>query len=178
MVFAAALAWDSWHGGWDSRFCWGMWWRLILNPLTPGSHVDDVHVFDLMAEVGVVLLMFSVGIEFSIPDLLRVKCARFGKRPLRGKELGTKCGIQASFVQVQLTLELAENRVVNAAFIAEPERGVAFDAQELARKFDELGVIVGVDAVGGVGLTGDGGEAALVANEGILIGGGKVMGVL
>jgi len=87
-------------------------------------------------------------------------------------------GIQASFVQVQLTLELAENRVVNAAFIAEPEHGVAFDAQELAREPDELSVIISVDAVGGVGLTGNGGEAALVANEGILIGGGKVMGVL
>ena len=46
---------------------------LILSPLTPGVRVHDVHVFDLMAEIGVVLLMFSVGIEFSIPDLLRVK---------------------------------------------------------------------------------------------------------
>src|ERR1700733_14886320 len=86
-------------------------------------------------------------------------------------------GIEASFVQVQLTLELAENRVVDAAFVAEANSGVAFDAQKLAREFDELGVIVGVDAVGGIGLAGDGGEAALVANEGILIGGGKVMGV-
>ena len=87
-------------------------------------------------------------------------------------------GIQASFVQVQLTLELAENRVVDVAFVAEADRGVAFDTQKLAREFDELGVIVSVDAVGGVGLAGDGGEAALVANEGILIGGGKVMGIL
>ena len=46
---------------------------LILSPLTPGPHVHDVHTFEIMAEVGVILLMFSIGIEFSIPELLRIK---------------------------------------------------------------------------------------------------------
>src|SRR5579862_6536702 len=46
---------------------------LILSPLTPGPRIHDVHTFEVMAEVGVILLMFSVGIEFSIPELLRVK---------------------------------------------------------------------------------------------------------
>ena len=46
---------------------------LILSPLTPGPRIHDVHTFEIMAEVGVILLMFSVGIEFSIPELLRVK---------------------------------------------------------------------------------------------------------
>jgi monovalent cation:H+ antiporter-2, CPA2 family len=46
---------------------------LLLSPLTPGPHVRDVHSFETMAEVGVILLMFSIGIEFSIPELLRVK---------------------------------------------------------------------------------------------------------
>ncbi|MGA3238023.1 MAG: cation:proton antiporter [Bryobacteraceae bacterium] len=46
---------------------------LILSPLTPGPRVHDVHTFEIMAEVGVILLMFSVGIEFSVPELLRVK---------------------------------------------------------------------------------------------------------
>ena len=46
---------------------------LILSPLTPGPQVHDVHTFEIMAEVGVILLMFSVGIEFSIPELFRVK---------------------------------------------------------------------------------------------------------
>src|SRR6202040_1620312 len=49
---------------------------------TPGPHVHDVHVFELMAEVGGVLLMFSVGIEFSIPDLLRVKWGALVGGPL------------------------------------------------------------------------------------------------
>jgi CPA2 family monovalent cation:H+ antiporter-2 len=46
---------------------------LLLSPLTPGPHVHDVHTFEIMAEAGVILLMFSIGIEFSIPELLRVK---------------------------------------------------------------------------------------------------------
>jgi CPA2 family monovalent cation:H+ antiporter-2 len=55
---------------------------LLLSPLTPGPHVTDVHTFELMAEVGVILLMFSVGIEFSIPDLLRVKWVALAGAPL------------------------------------------------------------------------------------------------
>src|SRR5947208_2802419 len=46
---------------------------LILSPLTPGPRVHDVHTFEVMAEIGVILLMFSVGIHFSIPELLKVK---------------------------------------------------------------------------------------------------------
>jgi CPA2 family monovalent cation:H+ antiporter-2 len=46
---------------------------LFLSPLTPGLRVHDVHTFEVMSEVGVILLMFSVGIEFSVPELLRVK---------------------------------------------------------------------------------------------------------
>ena len=83
MVFAAALV------------CGFLAWRirqpillgyvvagLFLSPLTPGPRVHDVHVFELMAEIGVVLLMFSVGIEFSIPDLLRVKWVALLGAPL------------------------------------------------------------------------------------------------
>ena len=80
MVFAAAFA------------CGLIAWRLrqpillgyvlaglILSPLTPGPHVHDVGTFETMAEIGVILLMFSVGIEFSIPELLKVKwVALFG----------------------------------------------------------------------------------------------------
>jgi CPA2 family monovalent cation:H+ antiporter-2 len=55
---------------------------LVLSPLTPGPHVNDVHTFELMAEVGVILLMFSVGIEFSVPELLRVKWVALVGAPL------------------------------------------------------------------------------------------------
>ena len=46
---------------------------IVISPLTPGPHLSDVHTFEVFAEVGVVLLMFSIGVEFSIPDLMRVK---------------------------------------------------------------------------------------------------------
>src|SRR6266446_3700457 len=46
---------------------------LMVSPLTPGPSISDVHTFELFAEIGVVLLMFSLGIEFSLKDLMRVK---------------------------------------------------------------------------------------------------------
>ena len=46
---------------------------LLVGPFTPGPTVSDLHTFELFAEIGVVLLMFSIGMEFSLTDLLRVK---------------------------------------------------------------------------------------------------------
>ena len=46
---------------------------MVISPFTPGLKLSDVHTFHEVAEVGVVLLMFSVGVEFSVPDLMRVK---------------------------------------------------------------------------------------------------------
>jgi monovalent cation:H+ antiporter-2, CPA2 family len=46
---------------------------IVVSPFTPGPHLSDFHTFEVFAEVGVVLLMFSIGVEFSIPDLMRVK---------------------------------------------------------------------------------------------------------
>src|ERR1700734_304585 len=46
---------------------------IAISPFTPGPHLSDLHTFEVLAEVGVVLLMFSIGVEFSIPDLMRVK---------------------------------------------------------------------------------------------------------
>src|SRR5580700_1845954 len=65
---------------------------LILSPLTPGLRVHDVHTFEIMAEVGVILLMFSIGIEFSIPELLRVKWVALVGAPI-GISLSIGLGI-------------------------------------------------------------------------------------
>lgn len=46
---------------------------ILISPLTPGPAVTDIHTFELFAEVGVILLMFSIGVEFSLRDLLRVR---------------------------------------------------------------------------------------------------------
>src|SRR5262249_38524528 len=46
---------------------------VLISPLTPRPPTRDIHTFELCAEFGVVLLMFSIGVEFSLRDLLRVK---------------------------------------------------------------------------------------------------------
>jgi CPA2 family monovalent cation:H+ antiporter-2 len=46
---------------------------IVVGPFTPGLRLSDVHELELLAEIGVILLMYSIGIEFSIRDLLRVK---------------------------------------------------------------------------------------------------------
>jgi CPA2 family monovalent cation:H+ antiporter-2 len=55
---------------------------LLLSPFTPGLRVHDVSNFEVMAEIGVILLMFSVGIEFSVPELFKVKWVALVGAPL------------------------------------------------------------------------------------------------
>src|SRR4029077_9233868 len=70
---------------------------LVLSPFTPGLRIHDVHTFEIMAEIGVILLMFSVGIEFSIPDLLRVKWVALAGAPL-GILLSIALGVGAGML--------------------------------------------------------------------------------
>jgi CPA2 family monovalent cation:H+ antiporter-2 len=46
---------------------------MLVGPFTPGPRITELKSFELLAELGVILLMYSIGIEFSIRDLLRVK---------------------------------------------------------------------------------------------------------
>jgi CPA2 family monovalent cation:H+ antiporter-2 len=46
---------------------------MVISPLTPGPSIADARHFEVFAEIGVVLLMFSIGLEFSLKDLLRVR---------------------------------------------------------------------------------------------------------
>ncbi|HTZ97552.1 MAG TPA: cation:proton antiporter [Terriglobales bacterium] len=55
---------------------------IVISPFTPGPQLSDLHSFEVFAEVGVVLLMFSIGVEFSIPDLMRVKWVALVGAPL------------------------------------------------------------------------------------------------
>src|SRR5512132_200069 len=55
---------------------------VLVGRFTPGPTVSDTHTFELFAEIGVVLLMFSIGIEFSLRDLLRVKWVALVGGPL------------------------------------------------------------------------------------------------
>jgi len=55
---------------------------ILVGPFTPGISITDVHQFELLAEVGVILLMYSIGLEFSFRDLLRVKWVAIVGGPL------------------------------------------------------------------------------------------------
>jgi monovalent cation:H+ antiporter-2, CPA2 family len=55
---------------------------MVVSPFTPGPHLSDLHTFEVFAEVGVVLLMFSIGVEFSIADLMRVKWVALAGAPI------------------------------------------------------------------------------------------------
>ena len=65
---------------------------LLISPLTPGPAVSDIHTFELFAEIGVVLLMFSLGIEFSLKDLMGVKWIALVGGPI-GIVLSTAVGL-------------------------------------------------------------------------------------
>ena len=52
---------------------------LVIGPHTGGITVSDVHTIELLAEIGVALLLFALGLEFSYKDLLPVRnVALFG----------------------------------------------------------------------------------------------------
>jgi CPA2 family monovalent cation:H+ antiporter-2 len=55
---------------------------VAISPLTPGPSVSDIRSLELFAEIGVVLLMFSIGMEFSLRELLKAKWVAFIGGPL------------------------------------------------------------------------------------------------
>jgi K+:H+ antiporter len=70
---------------------------LLVGPFTPGPTVTDIHTFELFAEIGVILLMFSIGIEFSLTDLMRVKWVAILGGPF-GILLSTALGIGVAWL--------------------------------------------------------------------------------
>ena len=54
---------------------------MLVGPFTPGPAVSDIHALELLAEIGVILLMYSIGIEFSPRDLLPAKWIALGGGP-------------------------------------------------------------------------------------------------
>jgi len=55
---------------------------VLIGPFTPGPSVSGIKEFELLAEMGVILLMYSIGLEFSFRDLLEVKWVAIVGGPL------------------------------------------------------------------------------------------------
>ncbi|HEU5319937.1 MAG TPA: cation:proton antiporter, partial [Methylomirabilota bacterium] len=102
---------------------------LLISPFTPGPAVSDVRTFQLFAEIGVVLLMFAIGIEFSLRDLARVRWiallggpagivlsialavgagAALGWPPLQGVVVGMVISVASTMVLARLLLSRGE----------------------------------------------------------------------
>ena len=99
-------------------------------------------------------------------------------RGARTKDLAAGGVGEAGFGEVEFAFEVAEDFVVDAAFVAKLDRGVAFEAEEVERERNDVSVIVGVDAVLFVALAGEGGEAAFVFRQDVVVRGGEMVGVV
>jgi CPA2 family monovalent cation:H+ antiporter-2 len=55
---------------------------ILIGPFTPGVTISAIHQFELLAEIGVILLMYSIGLEFSFKELLEVKWVGIVGAPL------------------------------------------------------------------------------------------------
>lgn len=67
---------------------------IVIGPFTPGPRVSQLHEFELLAEVGVILLMYSIGLEFSFRELLEVKWVAIIGGPV-GVALSILLGLEA-----------------------------------------------------------------------------------
>ncbi len=56
---------------------------IILGPYTGGITITEVHDIELLAEIGVALLLFALGLEFSLKDLRPVKFIALFGTPLQ-----------------------------------------------------------------------------------------------
>lgn len=69
----------------------------LIGPFTPGPTLSKVHEFESLAEIGVVLLMYSIGLEFSFRELLQVKWVAIFGGPL-GILLSVGMGLGAGWL--------------------------------------------------------------------------------
>ena len=56
---------------------------IILGPHTGGLTISDIHEIELLAEIGIALLLFALGLEFSLKDLKPVKMVALVGTPIQ-----------------------------------------------------------------------------------------------
>jgi CPA2 family monovalent cation:H+ antiporter-2 len=87
----------------------------VIGPFTPGPTLSEVQKFEVLAEVGVVLLMYSIGLEFSFHELLQVKWVAIFGGPL-GILLSVAMGIGAGgLMGWSMTQGIAVGAIVSVA---------------------------------------------------------------
>jgi CPA2 family monovalent cation:H+ antiporter-2 len=56
---------------------------VLLGPNTGGITVSDIHEIELLAEIGVALLLFALGLEFSLKELQPVRRIALAGTPIQ-----------------------------------------------------------------------------------------------
>ncbi|MBL7026172.1 MAG: cation:proton antiporter [Candidatus Marinimicrobia bacterium] len=56
---------------------------ILVGPFSPGIGITDIHNIELLAEIGVALLLFTIGLEFSLKDLKPVRYIALLGTPLQ-----------------------------------------------------------------------------------------------
>jgi monovalent cation:H+ antiporter-2, CPA2 family len=56
---------------------------ILVGPYTAGPTVVEIHDIELLAEIGVALLLFALGLEFNLRQLARVRWIAFAGTPLQ-----------------------------------------------------------------------------------------------
>ncbi|HEU5013085.1 MAG TPA: cation:proton antiporter, partial [Roseiflexaceae bacterium] len=56
---------------------------IFIGPFTGGVTVSDIHDIELLAEIGVALLLFALGVEFNLKQLAPVRAIAFFGTPLQ-----------------------------------------------------------------------------------------------
>ena len=154
---------------------------LLISPLTPGPSVSDARRFELFAEIGVVLLMFSIGIELSLRDLLRVKWVAIlgaplgmalaitlasgvgillGWPPLQGVVLGMVVSVTSTMVMARLLTDRGELHARHGRVMV----GIA-----LVQDIVVVVLMVLIPALGTSGPTGLGGVAGALGSAALIL---------
>ena len=56
---------------------------VVLGPYTGGLTVSNIHDIELLAEIGIALLLFALGLEFSLKDLKSVRAIALAGAPVQ-----------------------------------------------------------------------------------------------
>ena len=147
---------------------------IVIGPFTPGFIADQAHANEL-AEIGVILLMFAVGLHFSLKDLLAVRAialpgalAGIGVATLLGMALAGSFGWSlAAGLVFGLALSVASTVVLMRALqerrILDTERGHIAVGWVIVEDLAMVVALVLLPAIGPALAAGEGLSAAQLA---------------
>ena len=93
---------------------------VLLGPHTGGLTVSNVHEIELLAEIGVALLLFALGLEFSLKELRAVKHVALLGTPI---QIALTIGLGIGYLTYQVGLSFAFGAFVAGMVLSESDHG-------------------------------------------------------